>query len=113
MFRSFSSSSSTSSTESWSSSSTLVSEGSSSSSHYDLLEPVSSSLPEELASLQTLKSPSAQCNAEQTSWHNIQHNPCLALPAREKRSVSLGSLASNSSTKSSLSCSLRKIASHF
>lgn len=133
-----------SSTDSWASSTSATSTDSAASaeSHYDLLEPVSSRLPQELSSLSSVSSSSSsstQCNAEQTSWvsppsprlrtvtedrvadrpsfslsqqytaaskvpvcpkHNIRHNPCLALPEREKRSGSFGSISSTSSKRS-------------
>lgn len=66
-----------SSTASWASS-TSTSSAASAESHFDLLEPVSSRLPQELSSLfsvSTTSTSSTRCNAEQTSWVSISPSP--------------------------------------
>ncbi|SCZ95063.1 BZ3500_MvSof-1268-A1-R1_Chr11-3g03578 [Microbotryum saponariae] len=79
-----------SSAQSWSSSAT--SEG------FDLLEPISSRAPQELAFLDSTTYVTKECNSAYVASfcssnkiphcpkHGIQHNPCLSLPERDSRS---------------------------
>ncbi|KAM0791718.1 hypothetical protein ACM66B_003987 [Microbotryomycetes sp. NB124-2] len=89
-----------------------------SSSSWSSLEPVSSSLPQELYSLNVTESSTVDhrhhCNASSAHCyslgknpvcpkHGIRHNPCLALPKREGRSLSSSSTDSAKSTTSTKS----------
>ncbi|KAK4054984.1 hypothetical protein OIO90_003325 [Microbotryomycetes sp. JL221] len=96
-----------------------------STSSWSSLEPVSSTLPQELFTLSgqepRLINHNLACNAASAHCyslgktpecpkHGIRHNPCLALPKREGRSLSSSSTSSTKSTSSVKS--LKRFLSH-